>query len=75
MTTEVARPNPLQRFIAFLQEVRAELNKVTWPDWPQVRQLSLLVILLSLVIGGVIAIIDVVFQGIFVRGIPSLLGG
>lgn len=75
MTTEVARPNPVQRFVAFLQEVTAEMKKVTWPEWPQVRQLSLLVILLSLVIGGVIAIIDVVFQGIFVRGIPSLLGG
>lgn len=75
MTTEVARPNPLQRFFAFLQEVRAELNKVTWPDWPQVRQLSLLVIALSLFVGGVIALVDIVFQGIFVRAIPSLFGG
>ena len=58
----------------FYQDVRAEMIKVTWPDAPQVRQLAIAVIVLSLIIGGIIAILDVVLQLIFVRGIPSLLG-
>jgi preprotein translocase SecE subunit len=50
------------------------MGKVTWPDQAQVRQLSIAVIVLSLAIGGIIAILDLVLQLIFVRGIPSLLG-
>ena len=76
MATEVVtRPNTLQRLITFYQEVVAEMKKVTWPDMQQVRQLSIGVIVLSLFIGAVIALMDVVFQAIFVRGLPSLIGG
>ena len=77
MATEVVtrRPNPLQRVVTFYQEVVAEMKKVTWPDLQQVRQLSIGVIVLSLFIGAVIALMDLVFQAIFVRGLPSLFGG
>ena len=79
MATEVVtrptRPNPVQRVITFYQEVVAEMKKVTWPDWQQVRQLSIGVIILSLFIGAVIALMDLIFQGIFVRALPSLFGG
>ena len=76
MATEVVtRPNPAQRLVTFYQEVVAEMKKVTWPDRTQVRQLSIGVIVLSLFIGAVIALMDVIFQAIFVRGLPSLLGG
>lgn len=76
-TTEVVptRSNPIQRVVAFYQEVVAEMKKVTWPDKTQVRQLSIGVIVLSLFIGAVIALMDLVFQAIFVRGLPSLIGG
>ena len=75
--TEVDRPSPniARRTITFYQEVVAEMKKVTWPDMPQVRQLSIGVIVLSLFIGAVIAVMDLIFQGIFVRGLPSLIGG
>ena len=69
-----ARPSVARRIGTFYQDVRAEMVKVTWPDTPQVRQLTIAVIVFSLVIGGVIAILDIVLQLIFVRGIPSLLG-
>ena len=76
MATEVVtRPNPLQRLVTFYQEVIGEMKKVTWPDKQQVRQLSIGVIVLSLFIGAVIALMDVVFQAIFVRGLPNLFGG
>jgi len=74
-TEVVTRPNPLQRLVTFYQEVIGEMKKVTWPDKQQVRQLSIGVIVLSLFIGAVIALMDLVFQAVFVRGLPSLFGG
>jgi preprotein translocase subunit SecE len=71
----VKPPNLLQRSVAFYHDVMAEMKKVTWPDFPQVRQLSISVILLSLFIGGVIALMDVILQQVLVRWIPSLFGG
>jgi preprotein translocase subunit SecE len=65
----------VQRSVVFYHDVMGEMKKVTWPDWPQVRQLSIGVILLSLFIGGLIAIMDVVMQQVLVRWIPSLFGG
>jgi preprotein translocase SecE subunit len=75
VATEVTQPNIVQRLIAFYRDVVAEMSKVTWPDWTQVRQLSIGVIALSLFIGGVIALMDVVFQFVLVRGIPGLFRG
>ena len=76
MATEVVtRPNLVQRLVTFYQEVIAEMKKVTWPDKQQVRQLSIGVIVLSLFIGAVIALMDLIFQAIFVRGLPNLFGG
>ncbi len=69
-----ARPSMGRRVGTFYQDVRAEMVKVTWPDTAQVRQLSIAVIVLALAIGGIIAILDLILQLIFVRGIPSLLG-
>ena len=75
MAVEVATPTTVQRTITFYHDVVAEMRKVTWPDVPQVRQLSIGVIVLSLFIGGVIALMDVVFQQLLMRWIPSLFGG
>lgn len=58
----------------FYQEVVAEMRRVTWPDWPQVRQLSIGVIALSLFIGLIIWLMDLILQLVLVRGIPSLFG-
>ena len=75
MAVETAPRASLPRRVGtFYQDVRAEMGKVTWPDQAQVRQLSIAVIVLALTIGGIIAILDLILQLIFVRGIPSLLG-
>jgi preprotein translocase subunit SecE len=72
---QAQQPGFVQRSIGFYHDVMAEMKKVTWPDLPQVRQLSFSVILLSLFIGGLIAIMDVILQQVLVRWIPSLFGG
>lgn len=63
-----------KRVVHFYNEVVAEMKKVTWPERPQVTQLSIGVIGLSLFIGVVIWLLDLILQGVLVRGIPSLFG-
>jgi preprotein translocase SecE subunit len=76
MAVEAPTPPSLPRRLGtFYQDVRTEMTKVTWPDTGQIRQLSIAVIILSLLIGGLIYILDLILQLIFVQGIPSLLGG
>ncbi|GDX86380.1 MAG: preprotein translocase subunit SecE [Gemmatimonadetes bacterium] len=64
-----------QRTVAFYHDVMAEMRKVTWPDWPQVRQLSIGVVILSLFIGLVIFAMDNIFQLVLVSWLPKLFGG
>jgi preprotein translocase subunit SecE len=58
----------------FYREVRAEMARVTWPDAAQVRQLSIGVIALSLFIGAIIALMDVILQQVLVVWIPRIFG-
>ncbi len=63
-----------QRVVTFYQDVMHEMRKVTWPDRPQVQQLSIGVILLSLFVGLLIWVLDLVLQGVLVRLPASLFG-
>ncbi len=45
----------------FIQEVREELKKVTWPSRKEVVRLTLVVIIISLVMAFYIGLLDVVF--------------
>jgi preprotein translocase subunit SecE len=72
---EVPKASLPQRLQGFYQEVLVEMKRVTWPDVPQVRQLAIGVVILSLFIGGVIALMDLLFQNLLVRWIPALFGG
>jgi preprotein translocase subunit SecE len=74
-TTEVARPSVVGRIVGFYDEVMVEMRKVTWPDVGQLRQATLVSIILVLFIGAVIGLLDVVLQQVLVKLIPSLFGG
>lgn len=58
----------------FLSGVRAELRRVTWPDRAQLKQATIAIIIFVLIVGGIIALMDLVLQGVLVRGLPSLFG-
>ena len=75
MTTQAISVSRVQRLVTFYRDVMNEMKKVTWPDVPQVRQLAIGVIVLSLFIGALIALMDVILQQVLVRWIPSLFGG
>jgi preprotein translocase subunit SecE len=53
------------RIRRFLEEAWSELKKVTWPTREQVRNLTILVFVVSLIVGVYIGLLDFVFaQGI-----------
>ncbi|MEO8377804.1 MAG: preprotein translocase subunit SecE [Candidatus Sumerlaeota bacterium] len=62
------------RLRLYASEVVAEMRRVTWPDKAQIRQLAIGVVVLSLVIGAVIGIMDVILQNVLVVWIPRLFG-
>ena len=64
----------VRRIPPFLAEVRQEMRKVTWPDRTQLRQATIAILVFVLIIGAVIALMDLALQAILVRGIPSLFG-
>jgi preprotein translocase subunit SecE len=71
--------NPVVRrtrdLVTFYNDVIVEMRKVVWPDRAQLKDMTIKIIIFVLFIGAVIGIIDVVFQAILVRGIPSLFAG
>ena len=73
-TAQVPTKNLIGRFVELYNQVIGEMKKVTWPDVGQVRQLSIGVIILSLFIGMVIWLMDLILQQVLVRWIPSLFG-
>ncbi len=60
------RENPLR----FFRDVWGELRRVTWPTPDQTRRLTIIVIVISLIIGAFLGIIDFIFSGV----IRALLG-
>jgi preprotein translocase subunit SecE len=51
----VNRPNAIQRYF---NETSGELRKVSWPTWPEARQLTILVIIVMVVIGLFLGLVD-----------------
>ena len=74
-TTEAASPAGTGAKVReFFEGVRTELGKVTWPDVGQIRQATVSIIVIVLLIGLVIALLDFALQGVLVRLLPSLFG-
>jgi preprotein translocase subunit SecE len=66
--------NAIAKTTEFLSEVRSEMKKVTWPDRQMLRQATIAIIIFVAIIGAIIALLDLVLQGVLVRGLPALFG-
>ena len=49
------KPNTIQ---SFFRETMGELRKVSWPTWPEARQLTGLVLLVMVVMGIILGVTD-----------------
>ncbi len=52
--------NQLKRTTNFVEESWDELQRVTWPDWPQLKNATLVVIVFCILVALVIWIMDIV---------------
>jgi len=73
-TVEVVKPSTGSRLVNFYHDVVAEMKKVTWPDRAQLQQATIQIIVFVLVLGAVIALLDVALQALLVR-LPAMLTG
>ena len=55
------KSNPIQ---LFFRETTGELRKVSWPTWPEARQLTLLVLAVMVVMGIILGITDAGARGL-----------
>ncbi|MGK2933689.1 MAG: preprotein translocase subunit SecE [Gemmatimonadaceae bacterium] len=62
----------IQRTSTWYQEIVAEMRKVTWPDQAQLKDTTIKILIFVLFVAAVIGLLDVILQGVLVRGIPSL---
>jgi len=75
MAVQAATESLPRRAVSFYHEVMTEMKKVTWPDVGQVRQATIGIIIVVLLVGAVIGLLDVLLQSVLVRGIPALFSG
>jgi preprotein translocase subunit SecE len=68
---ESRRRSPIQRLRDLWEGVSSEIKKVTWPTRTETRNLTIVVIGISVFVGGVLGIVDLVL----VQLVKMLTGG
>jgi preprotein translocase subunit SecE len=61
----------VSRIRRFIDEAWSELKKVSWPTRDQVRNLTVLVFVVSFAVGVYITVLDSVFTQIVARLVPA----
>ncbi|MSR06006.1 MAG: preprotein translocase subunit SecE [Gemmatimonadetes bacterium] len=62
------------RTVAYLREVQAEVRKVSWPTFDDLRKSTTVIIIFVLVFGVVIGLIDWAWSLILVDGLGRAFG-
>jgi len=52
----------MQRFIEFLKDTRAELSKITWPTWDELKGSTVVVIVTVIILTIFIGVVDQIFN-------------
>lgn len=58
----------------FIEEVQAEVKRVTWPDMEQVRNATAVILVFVIILAIIIGLMDTVFS-FGVRGIVGVFSG
>jgi preprotein translocase subunit SecE len=72
-TTTVVMSWP-QQTKSYIEEVKAEMRRVSWPTWKQVRATTGVVIGAVFLLAAYFWVIDTIFSSILTRLINSLTG-
>ena len=69
MTTAVSWP---QRTQSYINEVKAEMRRVSWPNWTQVRATTGVVIAAVFLFAGYFLVVDTVVNSVITKIINAL---
>lgn len=61
-----------QRSASYVRDVRAEVRKVTWPTWPDLRRTTIVVVIFVVIIGLIIGLMDVISSKLLIDVLGSL---
>lgn len=61
-TMGMEKPGLIVRARQFIQEVKVELEKVSWPTKEEIKASTQVVLLLLAILAGIVYLYDVVFQ-------------
>ena len=61
----------MSRLRRFIDEAWSELKKVSWPTRDQVRNLTVLVFVVSFAVGVYITVLDSIFTQVVARLVPA----
>ena len=56
--------NLVTRTREFTLEVTDELKKVTWPDWPQLKSATLVILVFVFIVAAIIWVMDLGVRGV-----------
>ncbi len=56
----------------FLVAVRAEMDKVTWPTRPELIKATRMVVILSIIVGIILGLLDLLLTKILIDGVAAL---
>ena len=62
----------MKRSAAYVRDVRAEIRKVTWPTWLDLRRTTVVVTIFVIVIGIIIGIMDRIASLFMIDWFPRL---
>ena len=51
----------IKRFAVYVQETREELKKCAWPTWEELKESTVLVMIVTLLLGGFTVVADLAF--------------
>ena len=60
--SEKAKRNPFLGIVNYFREVRAELKKVVWPTFKQIKNNTVIVIICLILVGVIIFVFDLGFK-------------
>ena len=59
--------------VKYLRNVQAEVHKITWPTWPDLRQHTVAVVIVVTILGIIIGLMDWFFSFTVIRGLGNLV--
>ena len=63
-----------QKSVAYIHEVRAEVRKVSWPTWDDLRKSTMVIVVIVVIVGAIIGLMDLGFQWLLIDVLSRLFG-